>query len=128
MKAVFFEKHGGPEVLEYGAFKDPVPDANDVLVGVEACSLNHLDIWVRQGLPGISIPMPHVPGSDVSGVVLEAGKAVKHVKKGARVIIAPGQVSHHVPEALEARDSFSPEYQILGLQMQGGYAEKVAVH
>ena len=128
MKAVFFEKHGGPEVLEYGTFKDPVVDANDVLVGVEACSLNHLDIWVRQGLPGISIPMPHIPGSDVSGVILETGKAVKHLKKGARVIIAPGQVPHHVPEALAARDSFSPEYQILGLQTQGGYAEKVVVH
>ncbi|MGH7198158.1 MAG: zinc-binding dehydrogenase [Candidatus Omnitrophota bacterium] len=128
MKAVFFEKHGGPEVLEYGAFKDPVPDANDVLVGVKACALNHLDIWARQGLPGISIPMPHIPGSDVSGVILETGKAVKHLKKGARVVISPGQVSHHAPEALEARDSFSPEYQILGLQSQGGYAEKVAVH
>jgi NADPH:quinone reductase-like Zn-dependent oxidoreductase len=128
MKAVFFEKHGGPEVLEYGTLKDPVLDANDVLVGVKACALNHLDIWVREGLPGISIPMPHIPGSDVSGVILETGRAVKHLKKGARVVIAPGQVSHHAPEALEARDSFSPEYQILGLQTQGGYAEKVAVH
>lgn len=128
MRAVFFEKHGGPEVLEYGTFKDPVLDASEVLVGIKACALNHLDIWVRQGLPGISIPMPHIPGSDVSGVILETGRAVKHLKRGTRVVVAPGQVSHHAPEALEARDSFSPEYQILGLQTQGGYAEKVAVH
>ncbi len=128
MKAVFFEKHGGPEVLEYGTFKDPVLDASEVLIGIKACALNHLDIWVRQGLPGISIPMPHIPGSDVAGVILETGRAVKHLKRGTRVVVAPGQVSHHAPEALEARDSFSPEYQILGLQTQGGYAEKVAVH
>ena len=128
MKAVFFEKHGGPEVLKYGTFRDPVLDANDVLIGIKACALNHLDIWVRNGLPGIPIPIPHIPGSDVSGIVLETGKAVKHVKKGARVIVSPGQISQHVPEALEARDSFSSEFQILGLQSQGGYAEKVAVH
>jgi NADPH:quinone reductase-like Zn-dependent oxidoreductase len=128
MKAVYFQKHGGPEVLEYGSFKDPVPDVNDVLIGIKACALNHLDIWVRQGLPGVQIPMPHIPGSDVSGVVLETGKGVKRFKKGQSVVISPGQIPHQVPEALSARDSFSPEFQILGLQSQGGYAEKVAVH
>ncbi len=128
MKAVFFEKHGGPEVLKYGSFKDPVVDSNDVLIGVKACALNRLDIWVRMGMPGITIPMPHVLGSDVAGVVIETGKAVKHLKKDDRVIVSPGQVSHHAPEALEAKDSFSPEFQILGLQSQGGYAEKISVH
>lgn len=128
MKAVYFQKHGGPEVLEYGAFKDPVVDVNDVLVGIKACALNHLDIWVRMGMPGIQIPMPHIPGSDVCGIVLETGKGVKRFKKGQTVVISPGQIPHQVPEALSARDSFSPDFQILGLQSQGGYAEKVAVH
>lgn len=128
MKAVFFEKHGGPEVLKFGSMKDPAVDANDVLIGVKACALNHLDIWVRQGLPGITMPMPHIPGSDVCGVVLETGKAVKRIKKGDTVIVSPGQAPHHVREALDNRDSFSPEFQILGLQTQGGYAEKLAVN
>lgn len=128
MKAVFFEKHGGPEVLQYGEFKEPVLDLEEVLVEVKACALNHLDIWVRQGMPNVAIPLPHIPGSDVAGKILEVGKTVKHLKKGQNVIISPGQLSHHAPEALEARDSYSPDFKILGLQNNGGYAEKVAVH
>ena len=127
MQAVYFEQHGGPDVLKYGDFKDPVVGPNDVLVGIKACALNHLDIWVRQGLPGISMPMPHIPGSDVSGMILELGKGVKRLKKGENVIISPGQIPHYLPEALEARDSYSPEFQVLGLQTQGGYAEKISV-
>ncbi len=128
MKAVFFEQHGGPEVLQYGNFRDPSLAPDDVLVGIKACALNHLDIWARQGLPGVSIPLPHIPGSDVAGVILETGKAVKRLKKGQAVVIAPGQLPHHCPEALESRDSFSSLFQILGLQSQGGYAEKISVH
>ncbi|HTL69766.1 MAG TPA: zinc-binding dehydrogenase [Candidatus Eisenbacteria bacterium] len=128
MKAVFFEKHGGPEVLQYGDFKDPVPGPDEVLVGVSACALNHLDIWVRQGLPGIPIPLPHIPGSDVCGVVLDFGANVSRLKKGDRVLVSPGQVPQFAPEASVDRDSYSAEFRILGLQTQGGYAEKVAVH
>lgn len=129
MKAVFFEQYGGPEVLKYGNVHEPVLGLEDVLVGVKACALNHLDIWVRQGVykDKIAIPMPHIPGSDVSGIVLETGKAVKHLKKGERVILSPGQLPAEDPMALESRDSFSPDFRILGLQSQGGYAEKVSV-
>ena len=78
MKAVYFEKHGGPDVLKFGEIADPSIGSEDVLIDVKACALNHLDIWVRQGLPGVSVPMPHIPGSDVSGVVLETpGRAVR---------------------------------------------------
>jgi len=128
MQAVFFEKHGGPEVLKYGELKDPVAAPNEVLVGVKACALNHLDIWVRQGLPGATIPLPHIPGSDVAGVVLETGKGVKRFKKGETVLVSPGQSSVYSRQSLEAADSYSPDFQILGFQTQGGYAEKVSVH
>lgn len=128
MQAVFFETHGGPEVLKYGEFKDPTPGPGDVLVGVKACALNHLDIWVRMGLITVPMPMPHISGSDVCGVVLDAGKGAKRFKKGDRVLLSPGQIPAHAVEALSARDSFSPEFQILGLQTQGGYAERVAVN
>ncbi len=127
MKAVFFEKHGGPEVLKYDTFKDPAVGPDDVLIGIKACALNHLDIWVRQGLPNVQIPLPHIPGSDVSGIVLETGKGVKKVKKGQHVIVSPGQVPKYQSELYAGRDSYSPFFQILGLQSQGGYAEQVAV-
>lgn len=128
MQAVYFEKHGGPEVLQYGNIKEPVPGPNEVLIDVKACALNHLDIWVRNGLPGIHIPMPHISGSDVCGVVSEMGKGAKRFKKGDKVLISPGQLPYTAPEALESKDSYSPDFHILGLQNQGGYAEKLVVN
>ncbi len=118
MKAVFFEQHGGAEVLKYGSMPDPVPGDGEVLVQVKACALNHLDIWVRNGLPGISIPMPHILGADVSGVV--AGT-------NTRVILSPGQLPLKAVPSFEGRDSYSPEFHIQGSQIQGGYAELIKV-
>ncbi len=57
MKAVIFNQHGGPEVLQYTDVPDPTIKANEVLVEVRACALNHLDVWVRGGLPGIETPL-----------------------------------------------------------------------
>ena len=127
MRAAFFEKHGGPEVLQYGDFKDPVAGAGDVVVQVRACALNHLDIWARQGLPGVSMPMPHILGSDVAGEILETGSGAKRFKKGDRVIVSPGQLPFNEIKDYDSRDSYSPNFHILGLQTQGGYAEKVVV-
>ncbi|MCG3175738.1 MAG: Quinone oxidoreductase 1 [Candidatus Omnitrophica bacterium] len=125
MKAVFLRRHGGPEVLEYGVRPDPKPGPGEVLVSVRACALNHLDIWVRQGLPGVSIPLPHIPGSDVCGVVLSTGPGAGRFKRGQRVIVSPGQVPPGDPEGYAARDSYSHRFRIMGLQTPGGYAEKV---
>lgn len=126
MNAVYFETHGGPEVLKYGKRPDPVLEPSEVLIDVKACALNHLDIWIRQGMPGVKISLPHILGSDVSGVVLELGKGVKHLSKGDKVIVSPGQLMQ-AAERYASRDSYSPNFQILGLQTDGGYAEKLAV-
>src|ERR1044072_8957660 len=67
MKAAIFRQHGGPEVLEYTDVPEPRIRANEVLVEVKACALNHLDIFVRNGLQGIEIPLPHILGCDVAG-------------------------------------------------------------
>ena len=72
MKAVRIHEHGGPEVLRYEDAPEPAPRANEVLIKVGACSLNHLDLWIRGGLPGLKLDMPHVLGSDAAGEVVEA--------------------------------------------------------
>ncbi len=90
MNAIVFSHHGGPEVLRYTEVPEPQVGANDVLVRVRACALNHLDLWVRGGMPGISIPLPHIPGSDISGEVAQVGKNVTRVQVGEKVILAPG--------------------------------------
>ena len=89
MKAAIFREQGGADKLEYTDVPDPMISADEVLVRVKACALNHLDIWVRQGL-GIPIVMPHVGGSDIAGEVAAVGANVKTRKVGERVIISPG--------------------------------------
>src|SRR6267143_1702130 len=127
MKAVIFSQHGGPEVLQYTDVADPQIKANEVLVEVRACALNHLDVWVRGGLPGIKIPLPHILGNDVAGVVREVGELVTWVKAGDEVIVQPGVSCGHCAECLAGRDNMCDEYDIIGYRRDGGYAELVAV-
>lgn len=125
MKAIVFRKHGGIEVLELTEMPEPECGPNDALVRVRACALNHLDIWVRQGL-GVPIPMPHISGSDVAGEVAQVGTAVKSIKVGQRCIVSPG-ITFAVDEwTLRGDDSQSPRFDILGMGCQGGYAQYVA--
>ena len=127
MKAVVFTEHGGPEVLTHTEVADPTIKANEVLVAVRACALNHLDIWARTGLPGVKIPLPHILGNDVAGVVREVGELVTWVKAGDEVMLHPGVSCGHCIECLRGHDNLCPEYDILGYARDGGYAELVAV-
>src|SRR5437660_4770431 len=127
MKAVIFERHGGPEVLHFIEVADPQIKANEVLVEVRACALNHLDVWVRTGLPGIKIPLPHILGNDVAGVVRVVGELVGWVKAGDEVMVQPGVSCGHCAECLAGRDNMCDEYDIIGYRRHGGYAELVAV-
>lgn len=127
MKAVIFKQHGGPEVLEYTDVPEPAIRANEVLVEVKACALNHLDIWARGGLPGIKIPLPHILGNDIAGVVREVGALVTWVGAGDEVMVQPGVSCGHCVECLHGRDNFCRDYDILGYRRDGGYAEFVAV-
>ncbi len=90
MKAIVFNQHGGPEVLRHTEVAEPSPGPTDVLVRVRACALNHLDIWVRNRLPGVQIPLPHILGSDIAGEVAKVGNQVSRVKVGQKVVLAPG--------------------------------------
>lgn len=127
MKAVVFRQHGGPEVLEYTDVPEPSIRANEVLVEVKACALNHLDVWTRGGLPGIKIPLPHILGNDIAGVVREVGELATWVQPGDEVLMQPGVSCGHCAECLQGRDNFCRDYDMLGYRRDGGYAEFVAV-
>jgi len=127
MKAIIFEQHGGPEVLQLAEVPDPQIKANEVLIEVRACALNHLDVWVRNGLPGIKIPLPHILGNDIAGVVCEVGELVTWAKPGDEVMVQPGVSCAHCAECLAGHDNMCDEYDIIGYRRDGGYAELVAV-
>ncbi len=126
MKAVVLNQHGGPEVLEYTDAPVPGIKSNEVLVEVKACALNHLDIWARGGLPGIDIPLPHILGNDIAGVVRDVGELVSWVRIGDEVMLHPGVSCGHCGECLAGRDNLCRDYDILGYRRPGGYAELVA--
>jgi NADPH:quinone reductase-like Zn-dependent oxidoreductase len=127
VKAAIFKQHGGPEVLEYADVPDPSIRADEVLVEVKACALNHLDIFVRGGLPGIEIPLPHILGNDIAGVVREVGELVSWTNPGDEVMVNPGVSCGHCDACLSGQDNLCREYDIIGHRRDGGYAELVAV-
>lgn len=127
MKAAIFKQHGGPEVLEYADVPEPRMRADEVLIQVKACALNHLDIFVRRGMPGIKIPLPHILGNDIAGVVRDVGELVTWAKPGDEVMVHPGVSCGHCEACLSGQDNLCREYDIIGYRRDGGYAELVAV-
>ena len=127
MQAVRFHEHGGLEVLKYEAAPDPKLAADEVLIRVKACGLNHLDLWLRQGVSDWKIPLPHIEGSDVSGEVAEVGSLVKRVKSGERVLLCPGISCGQCEACFKGLDSACRNYTVLGVFVDGGYAELVKV-
>lgn len=116
MKAIVFRRHGGANVLESATVAVPQPGPEEALIEVKACAVNHLDIWTREGMPGVTISMPHILGCDVAGVA-----------NGRPVVVAPGISCGRCPPCTAGRDSLCVEYRILGFQIDGGYAEFVKV-
>jgi NADPH:quinone reductase-like Zn-dependent oxidoreductase len=127
MRAALFRRHGGPEVLEIGEVPTPTPDAGQVLVRVSAVALNHIDLWLRRGLPALKIALPHISGGDVCGVVAGLGAGVRGVPEGSRVVLNPGISCGRCQACLSGRDNFCPDYQLLGEHNWGGQAEYVVV-
>ncbi|MDA4136324.1 MAG: zinc-binding dehydrogenase [Thaumarchaeota archaeon] len=127
MKAVRFHQYGGPEVLHYEDVPDPVRGADQVLVRVKACALNRLDIWARMGPPRTKVSLPHISGSDISGVVEEVPAGETELQKGAEVIVNPGVGCGRCEKCLTGRDNQCRYYGIIGNETDGGYAELVAV-
>jgi NADPH:quinone reductase-like Zn-dependent oxidoreductase len=129
MKATIFHEHGSPDVLQYVKdFPEPKMDSSQVLIEVKAVALNHLDLFTRAGIPGLSLEMPHVLGSDISGVVVEIGAdALGYFEIGDRVIIDPGVSCGACEYCVRGEDSLCSTYGILGEHCRGGYREFMAV-
>ena len=127
MKALAFNEHGGIEKLKYQDVPDPKIGPDEVLVKVRAASLNHLDLWVRQGLPGLKLPLPFWTGSDVAGDVVEVGSDVQGFKVGDRVAVNPNINCGRCEYCAQGEDSLCVSYGILGEHTPGGLAEYVKV-
>src|SRR5436853_2155338 len=127
MKAARFHQHGRPEVLRYEEAPEPKPEPGEILVRVKACALNHLDIWIRQGIPAFAVPLPHIGGCDVAGIVERVGTEGGGSVPGDRIFIAPGLSCWRCEFCLSGRDNLCLSYRILGAQVDGGMAEFVTV-
>ncbi len=127
MNALYFQEHGSIEQLRYGDIEDPRCRANEAIIRVRACALNHLDIWVLRGWPGLKLQMPHVGGADIAGEIAALGSNVERWKVGDRVVIEPGFVSGEDEWTRRGEDSVSPHYHVIGEGCRGGFAEYVAV-
>jgi NADPH:quinone reductase-like Zn-dependent oxidoreductase len=125
VKAIQFQQHGGPDVLNYVDAPDPVIRPNEALVRVRACALNRLDLWVRQGLPNVPIPLPHIPGSDVAGEIAQVGSEVTTVRVGQKVVLAPGVTCGKCAACLAGLDNRCRQFTNLGYMIDGGCAEFV---
>lgn len=133
MKALYIENHGGPEQLKFGDLESPQIQEGQVLVQVRACALNHLDIWVRNGIPAYPIKFPHILGSDISGEIKEIHPQAKinldsrNLKIGSHVVIAPGLFCGNCMECREGHDNQCDTAKIIGAGTKGGYAQSCVV-
>lgn len=127
MKAVHIVAHGEIDQVRYGDIPDPVHAHDEVVLDVVSAALNHLDIWVRKGRPGLSLNFPHVLGSDCMGVVVEVGQVVRREWIGSRVVINPGVSCGACEYCRRGEQSECPRFTIMGLGRQGVFAQRVSV-
>ncbi len=127
MKAIFFEEHGGVEVLKYGDLPDPSPAPGEALVRVKAVALNHMDISVRHGWEGLRLKFPHISGCDIAGEIVSVNSPQSGWIPGNRVVINPGVNTTEDEWTRRGEDSVSPGYKLIGEQIKGGLAHYVCV-
>lgn len=127
MKAVIFRRHGEPAVLEYADVPTPRPGPEDVLLRVKACALNHLDIWIRQGIPAYTIALPHISGCDAAGTIEELGQSVQGLRVGESVFVNPGLSCQRCVWCQSGHENLCDSWGIFGAKTDGGYAEFAVV-
>jgi NADPH:quinone reductase-like Zn-dependent oxidoreductase len=128
MRAVRLYEFGGADKLVYEEdAPEPTVGAGEVKVRVRACALNHLDIWVRNGIPAYKTPLPHILGSDISGEVIEVGEGVRGWGRGDEVILYPVISCGKCRFCKMGRENLCVEVQVIGAHRAGGYAEYIVV-
>jgi 2-desacetyl-2-hydroxyethyl bacteriochlorophyllide A dehydrogenase len=127
MKAIRLLAHGAPGVFEFCDLPEPTPAADEVLIEVKACGLNHLDLWLEEGGLPIPLTLPRIPGAEVAGVVTSAGREVKGWHPGQRVAIQSNLFCGTCEYCRRGEDSFCLNSLLLGVQRDGGFAERIAV-
>src|SRR6202795_1057076 len=125
MKAVRIHQFGGPEVLTYEDGPDPKTRKDQVLVRVRACARNHLDLFVRKGLPGVNLP--HILGSDIAGEIVSVGEYVAGFKPGQRVLVAPMHFCNHCAKCVAGLQNQCREFTVMGNAVDGGNCELIVV-
>lgn len=127
MKAILFHQHGGPDVLEYADFPAPAPRPGEVLVRLRAAALNRLDLWVRNGWPGIRLEYPHIPGADGAGEVAALGQGVSGWKLGERVAINANLGCGDCEFCRAGKDNLCARWNLLGETVRGTYCEYISL-
>ena len=129
MNALLFSEHGDVDVLRYGAAPEPVAAPGEVVVRLRSAALNHLDLWVRRGWPGLQLEMPHIGGADGAGEVAAFGEGVEvtDFQEGTRVAVCPGFATADDEFTRRGQHPLSPRYRILGEHRTGTFAEYVSV-
>ena len=127
MIAIVIAAHGGREQLELRQVTRPTPGPGEVLVELRAASVNHLDLWVRRGIPGVKYPLPLIPGCDGAGLVVELGPGVDDLARGTRVVLQPGISCGTCDRCLAGRDNQCRDYGILGEHRNGTDAQFICV-
>ena len=127
MKAVLFRRHGGPEVLEYTEIPTPEPGEGQALVKIKVAALNHMDVLVRQGWPGIKLEYPHIPGADGAGEIAALGAGARGWSVGERVVINANLSCGVCDFCRAGMDNRCRTWQLLGESVRGTYAEFIAL-
>ena len=127
MRAAALVKHGGPDAIEIVELPERDPGPGEVRLTVHASALNHLDVWVRRGWPGLNLKMPHVLGADVAGAVESVGPGVKCWSVGDPALVTPGFGCGGCAACLGGDESLCDDYKIYGEGVPGGMSERFVV-
>lgn len=127
MKTVLFHQHGGPEVLQYSDFPTPQPRQGEALIRLRAAALNRMDVFVRNGWPGLKLDLPHINGADGAGEIVELGAGTQGFRCGDQVAINPNYGCGSCEFCLSGRDNLCNTWHLLGETLRGTYAEYVCI-
>ncbi len=125
MKAIQLISHGAPGRFELRDVPEPEPGPDDVIVSVEACGLNHLDLWLEQGALPMPVQLPRTPGCEMAGRVAAVGSNIQDWQPGDRVAVQSNLFCGRCEYCQRGEESMCLLPQMLGVQVDGGFAEKV---